>query len=81
MLIVKIDGMYKDIHDGSAFVDIIQGHIADIIKEGEYLCFRKADTFVLLNGELFLQRFFFSLTLVKAFCQHWNGLSLFDTSP
>ena len=65
--------MNKNIDDSSAFVYIIQRHFTYEIEESEYLRFRKTDTFVLFNSELFFQLFFFSLTLVKAFRQHWNG--------
>ena len=60
---------------------LLQWHFTYIIKKGEYLRFRKTDTLILFNGELFFKRIFFSLTFVKAFCQYWNGLTLHNTSP
>lgn len=81
MVVIQIDGMNKDIDDGSALVRIIGGHLADIVQKGQNLCLRQRDLLVFLNSELRLQLRLFCHALVESIRQHFHGLPLLDGFP
>ena len=58
MVVIQIDGMNKDVDDGSALIHIVGGHLADIVQKGQNLCLRQRDLLVFLDSELlYLQEF------------------------
>ena len=73
MIVIQIDGMNKDIDDGSALVHIIGGHLADIVQKGQNLRLRQRDLLIFLNSELRLQLRLFCHALVKPFRQHHHS--------
>ena len=81
MVVIQIDGMNKDIDDGSALVHIIGGHLADIVQKGQNLCLRQRDLLIFLNSELRLQLRLFRHALVEPFRQHFHGLPLLNGLP
>ena len=64
MVVIEIDGMNKDIDDGSTLNHIVGGHLADIVQKRQNLCLGQRDLFVFLNSELCLQLRLFRHALV-----------------
>ena len=81
MVVIQIDGMNKDIDDGSALIHIVGGHLADIVQKGQNLRLRQRDLLVFLDSELCLQLCLFRYALVEPLRQHIHGLPLFDGFP
>ena len=81
MVVIQIDGMNKDIDDGSALVHIIGGHLADIVQKGQNLRLGQRDLLIFLNSELRLQLRLFCHALVESIRQHFHGLPLLDGFP
>lgn len=61
MIVIQIDGMNKDVDDGSALVHIVGGHLADIVQKGQNLRLGQRDLLVFLNSYNLL---FLSATIV-----------------
>ena len=81
MVVIQIDGMNKDVDDGSALIHIVGGHLADIVQKGQNLCLRQRDLLVFLDGELRLQLRLFRHALVESIRQHLHGLPLLNGFP
>ena len=73
MIVIQVDGLNKDVDDGSALVHIVGGHLADIVQKGQNLCLRQRDLLVFLDGELRLQLRLFRHALVESIRQHLHG--------
>lgn len=81
MVVIQIDGMNKDVDDGSALIHIVGGHLADIVQKGQNLCLRQRDLLVFPDGELRLQLRLFRHALVESIRQHLHGLPLLNGFP
>ena len=81
MVVIQIDGMNKDIDDGSALIHIVGGHLADIVQKGQNLRLRQRDLLVFLDSELCLQLCLFRYALVEPLRQHFHGPPLLNGFP
>ena len=81
MVVIQIDGMNKDIDDGSALVHIIGGHLADIVQKRQNLRLGQRYLLVFPNSELRLQLRLFRHALVESIRQHLHGLPLLNGLP
>ena len=81
MVVIQIDGMNKDVNDGSVLVYIVGGHLTDIVQKRQNLCLRQRDLLVFLDGELRLQLRLFRHALVESIRQHLHGLHLLNGFP
>ena len=81
MVVIQVDGMNKDIDDGSALIHIVGGHLADIVQKRQNLRLRQRYLLVFLDSELRLQLRLFRHALVESIRQHLHGPSLLNGFP
>ena len=81
VIVIQIDGMNKDVDDGSALIHIVGGHLADIVQKGQNLRLGQHDLLVFLDSELCLQLCLFRHALVEPLRQHLHGPPLLNGFP